>query len=313
MPKIIGNLAFGKIVASLRKDHHWTQRELSTESAISYETVVNIEVGRVAKLDSDILNSLAKAFRLTSREKKEFFMAAVQLSTRLGNLSDDLVAESTRILNCTLDMLQNIRLPAFVFDNYMDLVAINPNIHKFLEIPEEAIQKAPYKWCGFNVMRVVFDPESGYQELVGREVWKDVAISNIRFFRVVTLRAREDSHRFDKVLKELMDFREFKRYWSQILHDWELEDHYMDTEWFSYHHRTYGTIKYFYLPTTIITPLGELHMVVYAPSDSHTVHVFEGIATELDRMRANGAEIPLVRTLSSWPVKSDPLLPIKQD
>ncbi|MEI2610113.1 MAG: helix-turn-helix domain-containing protein [Candidatus Promineifilaceae bacterium] len=179
-----GNKPFGKIVASLRREKSLTQEDLSEKTSLDYDTIVNIENGRRARIESDILLNLADTFRLTSRERKEFFAAAI-------DISDERVvtkSKSEEILKRVLAMTEQIRLPVFVFDAYMDVVFANSVILTLLEVPENFVETADSKWSGYNVMRVVFDPKSGYKDLVGNENWDEVAISNIHLFRVATLR-----------------------------------------------------------------------------------------------------------------------------
>ena len=83
------NLAdFGKLISSLRKEHEdedgapWTQKRLAEECGRAGESFVlteniisSIERGK-RNPDRDVLLALAAALRLTSSERREFFLAA---------------------------------------------------------------------------------------------------------------------------------------------------------------------------------------------------------------------------------------------
>ena len=71
---------FGKVVAALRKEQisfhsgqTWSQQDLAIESGLTPRIVGRIERGEQARLDGDVLGSLATAFNLTSLERREFF------------------------------------------------------------------------------------------------------------------------------------------------------------------------------------------------------------------------------------------------
>ena len=80
---------FGKIVAALRKEqinfangYSWSQQKLADETGLTKRIVSKIERGRQARLDGEILRTLAEALELTSLERYEFFAMASEVADR---------------------------------------------------------------------------------------------------------------------------------------------------------------------------------------------------------------------------------------
>lgn len=78
---------FGKVVAALRKEQisfhngqNWSQQDLANEAGLTSRVVGRIERGEQARLDGEVLGSLAKAFNLTSLERREFFAMASEVA-----------------------------------------------------------------------------------------------------------------------------------------------------------------------------------------------------------------------------------------
>ena len=81
--------AFGKIVAALRKEqinftngNRWNQTDLAEETGLTPSLVGRIERGQQARLDGEILTQLARAFNLTSLERREFFAMASEVTDK---------------------------------------------------------------------------------------------------------------------------------------------------------------------------------------------------------------------------------------
>lgn len=80
---------FGKVVAVLRKEQisfhsgqNWSQQDLASETGLSSRIVGRIERGEQARLDGEMLSSLARAFNFTSLERREFFAMASEVADR---------------------------------------------------------------------------------------------------------------------------------------------------------------------------------------------------------------------------------------
>ena len=125
---------FGKLIASLRKEHEdeedvpWTQEKLAEESnktagveLFSGDIVSAIERGK-RNLDQQTLLALADALQLTSGERKEFFLASSGIDNeRIARPDHD----PEEVLDNLLQTIRQSYLPAYVVDSYCDVVAVN--------------------------------------------------------------------------------------------------------------------------------------------------------------------------------------------
>ena len=80
---------FSKIVAALRKEqinfdngYSWSQQKLADETGLTRRIVSKIDRGRQARLDGEILRTLAEALELTSLERYEFFAMSSEVADR---------------------------------------------------------------------------------------------------------------------------------------------------------------------------------------------------------------------------------------
>ena len=289
---------FGKLVQVLRKEHRdesdkiWTQEILSQKTNLPKRTIGRIEDGTLQKLDAAILLKLAEAFELTIMERKEFFFAAV-------GINDDRVAASrssaVTILDPLIDTIESIELPVFVNDVYGDIILANRSVIRLLEIPEKLLESARNLPAGYNIMRLLFSPDSNFRDLTGVQ-WDSSARHNMQFFRGISLRYRLDPY-FEYVLSALRGFRMFRKYWEQAC--FNEDDSSADNVCYDYNHPTHGRLRYLANISTTSTYMGGLYSVIYIPLNLHTTFVFKSIIKE------EGCEV--VR-LASWPEKS-PLLP----
>ena len=78
---------FGKVVAALRKEqidfdsgYSWSQEKLAKETGLTTRIVGKIERGSQVRLDRGTLQELARVFRLTSLERREFFAMASEIT-----------------------------------------------------------------------------------------------------------------------------------------------------------------------------------------------------------------------------------------
>jgi transcriptional regulator with XRE-family HTH domain len=110
---------FGRLVSALRKEHideemnFWTQKKLGEETGLGELIIGKIERGQRANLDGDTLLRLANALRLTSGERREFFLAA-------SGISEEKIPRQHSDPRSTLDeliqMMRQIQSPAFIMD-----------------------------------------------------------------------------------------------------------------------------------------------------------------------------------------------------
>ena len=68
--------AFGKLLAVLRDEVHWTQADLAEMVEVETGVISNLERGTKKNLEPELLFRLANALGLTTLERREFFLAA---------------------------------------------------------------------------------------------------------------------------------------------------------------------------------------------------------------------------------------------
>lgn len=287
---------FGKLVVALRKEHRdendetWTQPKLAQLTKLSETVIGKIERGERVNLEPDILLSLAKTFQLTSRERKEFFYAAIDIDDKQVNREE---TSAHAIRDKLIEMMRHIRLPAFIMDVYGDIVAANSAIIALLDVPSEIMANGASVPAGHNLIRVVFSSKSNFRELV-KENWHEYAIHNLRVFRAMSLRYRHTDY-FQYIFSGFRNNKEyslFNKYWQQIYY--EEEDHYIDSILFRYAHPNFGELSYYSTSIVAITPYGQLDLVNYIPANQKAAEVFTEIISRV------GMD---THKFASWPEK----------
>lgn len=285
--------AFGKLVQALRREHRdekgrvWTQEVLAERTQLSKRTIERIENGSLAHLNADILLRLADALELTIGERHEFFFAATGIIDQKSATYKRSPEESLQYL---IDVLRNMNLPAFVTDQYANVVAANMIIIKLFDIPMELIETAHLLPHGYNLMRVVFGTEYDFRRVVGT-MWDEVARHNMQLFRTPTLRVRADDY-FVELLNRLMQYREFKRFWERA--HLETEDTSAGNFWYQYTHPVYGPLSYVAILSQIPTGMGVLCLHTYVPLSPATTDWFAKLSAA-----ANHDVFPLAPWLRS--------------
>ena len=296
---------FGKLISALRAEiddedyHPWTQKKLADETGLSEHIIRNIEQGR-RRLDSETLIILAEALRLTSGERKEFFLAASGVEYK------DIAQRETEpaiVLNYLIQRMERVYLPAYIIDSFCDVIAVNSAVMRLLDLDMaglslETMRAKPF---GLNMLQFVFSDKAVeyYQKLMGKQHWLDYAYQNMMIFRNYTLRYRSTDY-FQELLEELKKLPHFKKYWREWRDPyWREEyfgqkDHFIDNEYIYQNSRKMGALVYFSTAITALTTFCDLHFCVYVPATSHTANMFLEISQD------NGADIMQV---SPWPKK----------
>jgi transcriptional regulator with XRE-family HTH domain len=277
---------FGRLVEALRKERGgWTQTQLGKKTALSRITIGKIEEGALAKLDRDILVRLADAFQLTTMERREFFLAATAVETKAMSanrtVSDD-------VLNDLLDLLGVVRTPAYILDNYGDIMAANRAVTALFGISVHLLRR-PNVPAQYNIMRLLFDPDLHMQATLG-ETWDRTTKYTMQFFRRITLRYRFEPY-FQNLFSDLRMYPQFEYYWQYIA--FELDDNYGGLDFHKYKHQEHGHLQYAITSTTTITEHGELYVVLHTPASAATKDVFDNLD-----VRNSGLEL-----LAPWPDK----------
>ncbi len=298
---------FGKLIAALRKEHEdedlrpWTQEMLAEKTnlaagvdILTEDMISSIERGKRG-IDQQTLQSLATGLKLTSGERKEFFLAASGIDSqeipRLDNDPREVFAE-------LLDNLKHMHLPATILDQYCDSLAVNHTLVELFDLASCGWTIGSQKNTPFphNEMRFLFSDEVAAHlgERMG-EHWPSYAASGMMLFRTRSLRYRATPY-FKELLPELKKSRLFKRYWREVYY--QEKDHHFNAVDIRMNSPRWGAITCFPTTRTAITSAGELYLGVVVPADFDTANAFSRITQE------TGA--PVAYCLESWPDK-DPL------
>src|SRR4051794_9382719 len=201
---------FGKLIAALREEQLdfsakgmgvWTQTKLAQEACLPEKTISQLEQGRKMNLDAWTLTQIARALKLTAGEQVELFAAAAGVDAELHRTLQNR-AEAT--LHTMLQLIGEIRLPAYLHDAYANVLGGNTLALRLLQVPEQLLASAPTQASGFNLLRFVFAPESPYKRLLGGD-WGSRAERNVRYFRAISLPCRH-TPRFKTLLAELSGY-----------------------------------------------------------------------------------------------------------
>lgn len=265
----MNHFEFGRLVASLRDDYHWTQVDLARRSGIDVSVISIIERGeRKTLIKDDILTKLADGFRLTSLEKTEFIFAASGV-TELEKSRPKKEFNTTAFLEDAGSKIARITQPCFITDAYCDVILANRCVIDFYNIPPIMFENARNMVGGFNEMRYVFDGGSNFPSIIGEDSLERLLLVNARYFRRRTLRVRCKPY-FSLLRNELMDpkkYPSFERCWSKILFE-EFDDFAFPVELpqnDDYDHSFISTDSLFAL-----TPYGELYIHHLVPLNRKT-------------------------------------------
>lgn len=294
---------FGKLVSSLRKEHEdedgapWTQGRLAQEcnlaagSPVFSENVISgIERGK-RDPDKDILLALAAALRLTSSERREFFLAASGVEagdvSRQGN-------QPERIFSQVIDRMGELYAPAAVIDAYCNVLAVNRLLLELLGftspygISPGARHEQPY---GYNLVQFVFSDDGSrhFQTLMG-DGFADFAFLAVNVFRTFSLEYRSTRY-FQRLFSELRKSRLFRRYWSDIYY--REDDRQLSNPDIRASSQKWGDLSVFIAVRTAFTIAGDLHLAVFIPADHNASHACEKILGQFPS--------PKVFTLTPWP------------
>jgi transcriptional regulator with XRE-family HTH domain len=289
---------FGKLIAALRReqrdeqDRECTQARLAETAGLSEQIIGKIERGEKVTYEADLLINLAKAFRLSSRERKEFFLAAVGLAEkdipRPANTPE-------KILTSLITIMETTALPAFIVDAYDDVVAINPLALALFDFTEDMQKEAPRLVGGYNVMRVVFSKKSPYREALAKEQRERYITQNLQFFKTITLPHRASPY-FTYLMKGFRkdkDMSLFNAYYAESAND-DHDDFYIEDEVLNINHEKLGQLRCYSPSMAALTPVGNLYLLTEIPADQPTLRIFSRLALTC----GTGA-----LRLASWPQK----------
>jgi transcriptional regulator with XRE-family HTH domain len=289
---------FGRLVAKLRIERHdhngksWTQSNLAERANTSSHIIGRIERGEKVLLDPGALTLMANAFNLNTRQRLEFFQAALGIE-ECDLPHPSLTAE--KILQEVTGVLEGISLPGFVVDSYDNAVLVNARMLALFDFITDLRRIAPERVAGYNILRFVFSEESRFYELLDGNSAPYLRQS-IHFFKTISFR-----NRATRFYAQMMDafatepaMRRFGEYFSQPKN--EGGEYVYESSPATLRHPQFGELKFFSPATSnISTPFGSLYLITYLPASPHTLQVFAGLPVEENS----------VEQYADWPIPAD--------
>ncbi|MFZ2360584.1 MAG: helix-turn-helix domain-containing protein [Anaerolineae bacterium] len=283
---------FGRVVAALRADRRdenwlpWTQEQLGEATGLGVHIIGKIEQGKRAP-NPATLAALADALYLTAWERRELAVLA------LGDPLTSPPAEpgaGERAWRRQLDVLASLSLPAFLYDDFGDLVAANTRATWLVGLSRETLETDDsWQDARYHAMRVVCDPALGYASRLGAG-WEQIALRQMLFFRRVSLKRRAEPAMADR-LQELRRLPQFRRLWDEAIQvrDWPEPSL---IEYAHEHPATGQPLRYLGAPTVQPTPWGELILGMFVPLEAATAAAFADLVQENEAVM-----------LADWPKK----------
>ena len=269
---------FGKIVAALRKEQidfatgrRWSQQKLAGETGLTKRIVSKIERGRQARLEGEVLQELARAFELTSLERREFFALASQSADKAVVRAD---LDHREVYKKVWASLGTIGLPAFLMDTFGNIIGINRAMAAFHGCSLTQINEAKVTEEGANLLAMLFAPDSTLRRALGNG-WHSNAMTVIGQWRAMTIRYRH-TDRFGRLFTALSAFPDFPIFWSASRE--RLQDINTRLCSLTYTHGVHGPVGYTVFTDVTLSDRGDLYLSAYVPQDRSTIEVFQRLA-----------------------------------
>jgi transcriptional regulator with XRE-family HTH domain len=272
---------FGKLIAVLRKeqrDEHncpYTQSKLAQAAKATASVISNIERGDKASLEPELLLNLANAFQLSTREREEFFLAAMKISQQNAPRID---CDTEDVFKTAVGVIKNLSSPAFIVDHYDNILAVNQIALSLFSYAEKLRVLGENTFAGFNVMRFVFSKQSLFANSINRNR-EPYLLQSVQFFKAITLpnRANPYYQRMMEAFNTDPDMGLFRSHFAQSTHI--REDYLFENSLASLQHPEYGELN-FYSPsiTPITTCYGNIYLISYLPATASTAEAFASLA-----------------------------------
>ena len=289
---------FGQLLSSLRQDLDWTQFQLAEYADVDEAVISQLERGVKKFLEPELIFRLMNTLQLTTIERREFVLAASGLEesqiVRQPSASARTDAfDAVKTVERMVNLVGEIRLPAYLSDDYGDVVAANNIILAFYRVPPSVLEEASKIPGGFNAVHLNFG-----RDLIGRnhvlDNWDSYAINSMRSIRENSFHVRQKPY-FKYLMNAFRNPAEypfFDRYWKMVSST--ENDKELNMDYFFYKHPEFGDLKYITSETVSTTSFGKLHLVQSTPLNEGTNQVFDQL------LKSVGTGV--VR-LASWPEK----------
>lgn len=290
---------FGQLLSSLRQEMDFTQFQLAEYADVDEAVISQLERGVKKFLEPELIFRLMNTLQLTTIERREFILAASGLDESQTVRQPSAAArtdtfDAIKTVERMAKLIGEIIVPAYLCDDYGDVIAANNIILAFYRVPASTLENAPDIPGGFNVIHLNFG-----RDLVGRnhvlDNWDAYATNAMRAFRENSFHVRHKPY-FKYLMNAFRNPAEypfFDRYWKMVSST--ENDKELNMDYFSYQHPEFGNLKYITAETVSTTSFGKLHLIQATPLDESTGQVFD----QLLKSAGTGC----VR-LASWPEKS---------
>lgn len=288
---------FGKLVAALRQERvdrrniPWSRQKFAEESKVDREILINIEIGRKAFLYPDILVKMANTLKLTSGERREFFLAA----SGVGEEHTCHKSETPKkALEDMLAIMDTLRQPALLVDQYFDIAAINFMAMEAYSInPGCFVRSNTSSIIQCNLIRFLFSPEFDAQKAMF-DVFKDRLDANVvTLFRAASLRYRATEY-FEKIIPYLYEFNEFKVHFQRQRK--LQEERYTDNVSINLGNQKPNALRATSSSITATSTAGELRLFMFKPLNEETSRMFSNLTKQ---------ENYVFQSLPKWPNKDE--------
>ena len=277
---------FGRVVAALRKEQidfasgsSWSQEKLAVETGLTSRIVGKIERGSQMRLDRGTLRELARAFKLTSLERREFFAMASEIADEEIVRAD---LDHHDVFAKVWTLLSTLCNPAFLMDPYGDLVGVNRSVLAFHDLNWAQCNAARSSAGGANLLTLLLAPDAPMRRVLGHG-WYSIALANIRQWRVMTLRYRHTA-RFRRLLAVLSGYPDFQMLWATSRG--RVEDDHSRLRSHFYTHEVHGPVAYAVFTNISLSAYGDLYLSTLVPQDRGTVALFQKLADKSNRALA---------------------------
>ena len=173
---------FGKVVAALRKEqidfdncNSWSQEKLAEETGLTTRIVGKIERGSQVRLDRGTLQELARVFRLTSLERREFFAMASEIKDEAIVRAD---LNHQKVFAQVWATLGTLCAPAFLMDSFGDLVGANRAVLDFHKLNWSQFNAARSSAGNVNLLSLLLAPDAPLRTVLGPG-WQAIALANM--------------------------------------------------------------------------------------------------------------------------------------
>lgn len=278
---------FGELVRTLREEQGWSQEEFGEITLLEKTIIGKIERGKQVNLTESIVVSLADSLELTPVERKEFLIAAAGIDQKKMFKDEPIV-----FLDALLGILSNVRLPAFILDQFGDVVAVNPLCLAFYGVTKEELDNST-DLSKYNLMRILFSSDITMKSNLLEQERNTFSHNTILIYRGLTLRSRAHPY-FRALFNELCKkHKEFKHYWiaapqlqktyKPLMNNASVELRLGET-----HLKTTSST------ITSVTPAGDLNFYSFLPLSLDTANLFSVLSEQIGTSAIR---------LATWPEK----------